>query len=141
IYLPEFGENTEYVVTESFSALFKDSEDASWFISNDAYSLIEEDGNEDLLNATIHYNYKPYTTTSVSVKDGQKTFTISPNGIKLNDAVILALYKGGVFIGLQNAIYNGEDIIFKTDKDYDKAKIMVWGSLTDLKPVTNAEVK
>ena len=56
IYLPEFGEDTEYVVTESFSALFKDSEDASWFISNDAYSLIEEYGHEQSLeNAFIGY--------------------------------------------------------------------------------------
>ena len=100
-----------------------------------------EYANKPLSNATIHYNCNaPYTTTAVSVKDGQKIFTVSPTGIEINDTVIIALYKGSAFIGLQSTLYNGEDIIFETDMDCDKAKVMVWGSFTNLKPVTKAEI-
>ena len=120
-----------------------------YFLTDVYYSGSEEEWNRisidsdntDLTNATIHYNSDilPYTTTTVSVKDGQKEFTVSPTGIETSNMVILALYKGSAFIGLQSALYNGEDIIFETDIDCDKAKVMVWGSFTNLKPVTKAE--
>ena len=102
---------------------------------------ISEYGNDYLLNATIHYNYNtPYTTTTVSVKDGRKTFTVSPKGIGINDTVILTLHKNGVFVGLQSALYNGEDIIFESDTDCDSAKVLVWGSFVNLNPITKAEI-
>ena len=82
----------------------------------------------------------PHTTTAVSVKDGQKIFTVSPTGVETSNRVILALYKSGNFIGLKSALYNGEDIRFETDMDCDKAKVMVWGGFASLKPVTNAEM-
>ena len=107
---------------------------------NDWNNVIIKYENDDLLNATMHYSITtPYTTTAVAVKDGKKVFTISSEGIETSNRVILALYKGSAFIGLQSALYNGEDIIFETDIDCDKAKVMVWGSFTNLKPVTKAE--
>ena len=102
---------------------------------------ISEYGNDYLLNAAIHYNYNtPYTTTTVSEKDGRKIFTVSPKGIGINDTVILTLHKNGVFVGLQSALYNGEDIIFESDTDCDSAKVLVWGSFANLNPITKAEI-
>lgn len=49
------------------------------------------------------------------------------------------IIENGVFVGLQGALYSGEDIIFESDTDCDSAKVLVWGSFANLKPVTNAE--
>ena len=53
--------------------------------------------------------------------------------------MIVALYKGDMFVEIQNAIYESDTLTFTTTKEYDIVKIMVWEGLTNLIPTTEHE--
>lgn len=76
------------------------------------------------------------TNTAVS----GKTFTVNGNNIYGN-TVILALYnKDNQMVECQTAVYDGNAKTFTaTATDYTSAKVMVWDSLSSIKPVTEAE--
>ena len=96
-------------------------------------------GNKYLNSATIHYQaISAHTKTTVS-KD-RKTFDVKPVNISAGNTVILALYDNGKFIEMQTEKYNGIDIQFVTDKSYTNAKVMVWESFENMKPVCQAEI-
>ena len=71
-------------------------------------------------------------------EDG-KEFTIMPINMVTGKTIILVLYDGRKFLEMQYATYEGEEITFTTAKKYTNAKVMVWDSLTNLKPVCGAE--
>lgn len=77
--------------------------------------------------------------TKTTVSDDGKNFDIKPVNITVGNTVILALYDNGKFIEMQSRIYDGSDVTFKTDKPYTNAKVMVWESLENMKPVCGTE--
>jgi|GEM_PF-4308139 len=94
------------------------------------------DYNDKFINANI--KYLPATKTTVS--DDKNTFTIAPISVDKGNLIILALYKGNMFVKLYSAVYDGDIVPFTVTEDYDIAKIMVWESFTTLRPITEVEV-
>lgn len=64
---------------------------------------------------------------------------VEPINTEIGKTVILALYNGDKFVDMQFGIYDGEEIQFKTDKIYTRAKAMVWESLESMIPVCGAK--
>ena len=54
--------------------------------------------------------------------------------------MIFALYDDVKLIEINPQIYSSENIVFTIDKKYINAKVMVWESFNNLKPVINAEI-
>jgi hypothetical protein len=94
------------------------------------------EGYGDNVYTIIIRRYKG-TTTDVS-EDG-KTFIVNPVNLENGKTVILALYDGETLVQLQSVTCEGEANIFTTDKAYTSAKVMVWDSLSSLKPVCEME--
>lgn len=80
----------------------------------------------------------PCTQTTVS--DVGKSFAVTPINVEKGKNVILALYEDEKFVEMQSATYEGEAIHFTTDKTYTNAKVMVWDSLSNLKPICEVEM-
>ncbi len=85
---------------------------------------------------TIHY--VNHTRTSI-LEDG-KEFIISPINVETGNLVILVIYDGGKFVETQQAVYVGNEIPFTTSKSYKEAKVMIWDSFSNLKPICDVEV-
>ncbi|MBQ7574173.1 MAG: leucine-rich repeat domain-containing protein [Clostridia bacterium] len=95
-------------------------------------------GNDNtyLMNADIHYLKNPSTKTVINDDGLTVSFSDTDNG----NVVILALYQDKQFKDLQYKVYNGESIVFKTDTNYDTAKIMVWNSFDKMEFITSPEI-
>ena len=65
---------------------------------------------------------------------------VTPVNAENGETVILALYDSDSFIGMQSAVYEGEEITFVTDKEYTTAKVMVWDDLESMIPSGKAEI-
>lgn len=65
-------------------------------------------------------------------EDGK--IVVIPIKIETGKAVILALYDGDKLIEMQSHIYKGTEITFETNKDYTRAKVMIWNSLDGMSP-------
>lgn len=87
---------------------------------------------------TVVNDSEPTTRTVVS--EDKRTFTVDVSNVDNGSLVILALYSGDRFVGMQTAVYSGDKLIFETDKAYTTAKIMVWRSANSMTPVTEAEI-
>jgi len=79
-----------------------------------------------------------FTKTEVS-QDGT-TFTVTPVAVENGKTVILALYSGNGMVEMQKAICNANTITFTTAQQYTSAKVMVWNSISEPKPVCDAEI-
>lgn len=89
-----------------------------------------------LMNSDIHYLKNPSTKTVINDDGITVSFSDTDNG----NVVILALYQDNLFKDLQYKVYNGESIAFKTDTNYDTAKIMVWNSFDKMEFITSPEI-
>ena len=78
--------------------------------------------------------------TKTTVSEDGKTFDVKPFNVAVGSAVVLALYDNGNFVEMKSEKYNGTDIQFTTDNAYTNAKVMVWESLENMKPVCETEV-
>lgn len=79
------------------------------------------------------------TPLNVTVSEDGTNFTVNPVDVPVGNTAVLALYNGKQLIEMQSATFNGTDIQFTTDKAYTKAKVMVFESLSNIKPVCGAE--
>lgn len=90
-------------------------------------------------NLTLYVNLEnslpKETQTTVST-----LFTVKPKNIIKGSIIILTLYNGNTFVEIQSKPYDGESIIFITDKVYTNAKVMVWSNLSNIMPLCNAEI-
>lgn len=93
-------------------------------------------------NMTLYVSYEqmPATKTDVYKYEQFKMFTVSPINIEKGNRVFLGLYDRGRFVEAHTADYDGEDIVFITDKSYTEAKVMVWDEKDALKPVCEVEI-
>lgn len=89
------------------------------------------EANEILETVSIVYASKG---TKTEVSENGKTFNIEPVNIKSGNTVILALYDGERFIGMETGKYIGENLTLTTDKAYTAAKIMVWNDVGGIIP-------
>ena len=101
---------------------------------NEWNNIVVGANNSALSSAKIHFCY-----TDTAISDDGKSFTVTPINIENGKTVVLALYNGEQFVEVQSEVYAGEAIPFTTTKSYTKAKVMVWGDLTNLKPVCQIE--
>ncbi len=91
-------------------------------------------------NSTYTIKIVKFEGTQTTVSEDGKVFTVKPINIEKGNTVILGLYKGDTFVGMEEPkVYNGEDVIFTTTKDYTNAKVMVWDSLGGMIPICEAE--
>ena len=82
----------------------------------------------------------PYTD-SIVTKNGSSCYVnVVPVNIEESCEVIVAAYKGGKFVTLTKVPYESEEINTTLSGDIDEIKVMVWNSLSGLKPLCEAEV-
>ena len=77
-------------------------------------------------------------TRTVIEEDG-KTFNILPVNMAVGKTIILVLYDNGKTVEIKSEKYNGTAVSFTTEKAYTNAKVMVFESLSDIKPVCGVE--
>ncbi len=93
-------------------------------------------GNEALTNAEFHY-----------ISGGQVSFEIEPTlkvlptNAKIGDNVILAAFKNSLLYSLKISEYSGTPVEFAVPEEYDELKIMLWDSITGMKPLAPARTK
>lgn len=101
------------------------------------------DNNTPLFIATIHYSTSGETElpdafeTNITTNGNETVIEVevtSPN-VTQGSSILLALYKSGRLAGFQSAVYDGENIIFTTDIEYDTAKVMAWDSIDNMNPL------
>jgi hypothetical protein len=96
---------------------------------------INEDGNEALLNATIHFK-----NPGVSVQIINGIYLVTPKDLQNGNVIVFACYNGDETVYVSPYVYGGETMIpFFPTTSYDKIKIMVWQdmiSCTPLCPIT-----
>lgn len=146
IYVPK--NTTSIKLTAKHSGALKSS-DGKTFVSNVAKPISVKDDETDI---TLTYSCTGYTDsvytvkiikfegTKTSVSEDGKTFDVKPVNVAVGSTVILALYDNGNFVEMKSEKYNGADIQFTTDNAYTNAKVMVWESLFNMKPVCEAEI-
>ena len=146
LYVPK---NTTLIkLTVKHSGTLKSS-DGKTFVNNIAKPISIKD---DETNVTLTYSCAGYTDseykitivkfdgTKTSVSEDGKNFVIKPVNVAVGNAVVLALYDNEKFIEMQSENYSGADISFTTDKTYTSAKVMVWESLENMKPICDAGI-
>ena len=146
LYVPK---NTTLIkLTVKHSGTLKSS-DGKTFVNNIAKPISIKD---DETNVTLTYSSAGYTDseykitivkfegTKTTVSEDGKNFVIKPVNVAVGNAVVLALYDNEKFIEMQSENYSGADISFTTDKTYTSAKVMVWESLENMKPICDAEI-
>lgn len=134
VYINLYNQNKNYIgYTNNGEYLSYDYFEAGnvYYLSIRSYKTAE-------ISLTIETDMTIGTSSKVS-QDG-KTFTVTGNGIPYGKTVILALYDGNKFVGMQSATYIGNEIYFTTTESYTNAKVMVWDSLTNLKLVCSPEI-
>jgi len=77
----------------------------------------------------------PYTSSTVTKKGNNHSIKVVPVNIDSSCEVIIAGYKCGKFITLANVPYESKEINTTLTGDIDEIKVMVWDSLTALKPL------
>ena len=100
-----------------------------------------------LTNSEYRINIIKFEGTKTTVSEDKKYFTVKPVNMtaEKGGVVILALYRNGKCIEMQNKAYTDENldsdgnISFTATTDYTGAKVMVWENLISMKPVCPAE--
>ena len=93
----------------------------------------------DLTSSEYKITIVKFEGTETMVSEDGNSFTIKPVNIAIGSTVVLALYDNGQFIEMKSEKYKGTDISFTIDKSYTNAKVMVWKSLENMKPVCDVE--
>lgn len=78
--------------------------------------------------------------SKTELKDEGKTFNVTHVNTTKGSTVILAVYENEMLEEMQTKIYDYREITFTTAEKYTKAKVMVWESISNLKPVCEAEI-
>lgn len=77
-------------------------------------------------------------TIAQNTEEGTE-FVVSSLGLKNGDVVCLAVFEDNRLKEVFYQMYEGESLIFETDKAYDAAKVMVVDSIDTMKPLAIAE--
>ena len=91
-----------------------------------------------LSGAKVIFDAKEFGTIT-SFEEDEKTFKTIAVGASAGDVIILALYNGDKFVGMEKAVYMGSDVSFAVDDEFTMSKIMVWKTLSNMEPVLHAE--
>ena len=83
----------------------------------------------------------PYTQTEIVNYGSYKIGTIQLNYVTAPAKIIIAKYKGNVFVGAEERDYKNSTETFAVIGDVDTVKIMVWEDMDGMTPVTSSEVK
>ena len=91
------------------------------------------------LPSVYRINVVKFTGTRTEVSEGGKDFLIKGINISSGNIVMLSLYKNNILSGVWVKPYDGEEVVFETQADYDSAKVIVWKSVESMLPVCKAE--
>lgn len=94
-----------------------------------------------LKGSTYTFNVVKFEGTKTTVSEDGTAITVTPVNICSGVAVILALYNGNTFVGIEAPqTYSGKELFFETSKKYTSAKVMVWSDLLNMTPICEAEI-
>ena len=97
--------------------------------------------NDALIGAELVCNAVENTkTVIVKGSDGENIFITTPYYLPENVEIILALMQNRRLVELKSALNKNETIYFVVSKEFDSAKIMVWESFDNLKPICSEEI-
>ncbi len=85
-------------------------------------------------------NSLPCTNTTITKKSSYDMFDIDVKNTD-NGTVILAIYNGNKLVDIQSEEYSGENLSFATFADYTTVKIMLWDSISTMRPLYEPEIK
>ena len=97
------------------------------------WNAIEKGNGYSIADALI-----TYCSGISATRSENGNIVVKPINIAAGKTVILALYDGDRFIGLQTEAYDGNKIKFIPTKAYTCAKIMIWNNLNSMSPVCGA---
>ena len=90
-------------------------------------------------NLSLYVKIIEPSASKTVVSDDGKTFNISSVSITNGNEVILALYKENRLVDMKTWIYDGGNLSYTTDENYDFVKVMTWKTFGDIIPVGSAE--
>lgn len=89
-------------------------------------------------NITLYAIWQRMVVTNTSVISN--IIMVTPTNAQVGDCIIAACYKKDRMVYMDTYSYNGETTVpFVPNKEYDTIKIMVWESLSNLKPLNSVE--
>ena len=95
------------------------------------------------VNALNHLTIGGCDSVELCEKCGTPLYVMDENLVRehcrLYKNSIDECYDGNGLVEMQKAIYDGNEITFTTAQEYTSAKVMVWNSISGLKPVCDAE--
>ena len=92
-------------------------------------------GTDDIV---LYAVWKRNVTTNSSIVNN--IIMVTPTNAQEDDCIIVACYKDSRMVYMDTYSYNGETIIpFVPNAEYDTIKIMVWESISNLKPLSDVE--
>ena len=94
----------------------------------------------DMTDSEYKITVLKHEFTQTTVSEDKKEFTVKPINFEKKCIVILALYNGNRFVGMQTALFDGEDLHFTTDIEYTTAKVMAWDNFSAMIPLSKAEL-
>ena len=94
----------------------------------------------DMTDSEYKITVLKYEGTQTTVSEDKKEITVKPINFEKKCIVILALYNGNRFVGMQTALFDGEDLHFTTDIEYTAAKVMAWDNFSAMIPLSKAEL-
>lgn len=72
--------------------------------------------------------------TKSKVSESGKSINVTPVNIGKGKMIILTLFNGEKLAGVYYRIYDGDTVSFDVSEDYTSAKVMVWDSLSGIRP-------
>ena len=113
------------------------------------YPNYSKDGNNPLLNATIHYNSapienNPQITSATATKSGSTyAFSVGLSDVAADCQLVTALYSGGEMVGVKSTQLSEGDTsksVSITTNNATSAKVFIWDSLTGMRPLCDAKI-
>ena len=93
---------------------------------------------------TVHYEYDPDAPPApvdFDVSIVGKVCKVTPQNANNGDSVIFTALKDGVLTKLRTEKYSGDPLEFEIPDDYDSVKVMIWDSLSGMRPLAPAKSK
>ena len=85
----------------------------------------------------VIYNFKGVRAYTFEDGFGAKLNVVT-SGIDKGATVIFAKYDGKKFLGMDSKVYDGKMLSFDRGTNYREGKIMAWGDLENITPITSA---
>ncbi|MBQ7792015.1 MAG: hypothetical protein IJ367_00780, partial [Clostridia bacterium] len=104
----------------------------------DAEEWTPSNGVKELIFGTKPQPLEVKLNANLTPVGNEMRFDIALSNAPETCSVILALYDGQRLVDMEEATYNGENVSFTSSVQFDSAKVMLWETMSDFKPIISA---